>query len=54
LKFGEKERERREGSVLSLTCAGDALWRLKSVREEVAAGAVHDGQANDGGGGHRN
>jgi hypothetical protein len=54
LKFGEKERERQEGSVLSLTCAGDALWRPESVREEVAVGTVHGGQANNGGDGHRN
>ena len=35
--FGGKERGRREGSVLPLTCASDAPWRPKSLREEVAA-----------------
>jgi len=33
---------------------GDAPWRLESVQAEIAAGAVHGGQANGGGDGHRN
>ena len=37
LEFGGKERGWQEGSVLPLTCAGDAPWRMESVREEVAA-----------------
>jgi len=54
LEFGGKERGRREGSVLPLTCASDAPWRPELVREEVAAGAVHGGQANGGGDSHKN
>jgi len=37
LKFEGKERGRRGGSVLPITCAGNAPWQLESAREEVAA-----------------
>ena len=42
--LGKKKEDDEGDSVLPLTCAGDGPWRLESVREELAAGAVHGGR----------
>ena len=53
MKFEEKERERRGGSILPLTCAGDASWwpefhdgegtsSLHKIGEQIVT--VHDGE----------
>ena len=36
------ERGRREGSVLYLTCTGDAPWRRESKPEDADGGLVGD------------
>ena len=44
LKFGEKERGRRDGSVLSFTCIGDSSWRPESHGREDADEQTSSGE----------